>query len=74
MRLGACPRKTRQSTTESGRRRAAPLFFAMMAALRQLGERPLSISKYCVGLALMNEDLRSSRLAPALRAIERVAA
>ncbi len=44
----------------------------IMTALRDRGHRPASASKYCTATALLRPDLRTNRLLPALRAIERL--
>ncbi|TWT88822.1 VTC domain protein [Pseudobythopirellula maris] len=43
------------------------------AELRRLGLRPLRVSKYCLGTALLKPHLKQNRFKPKLRAIERIA-
>jgi len=46
----------------------------ILAMLRQLRIKPMSFSKYCIGSALTNKNLRQNRLKPRLHQIERMMA
>ena len=54
---------------EVKRLKKQPSFFA--DHLKQLGIRPVSISKYCLGMALMHEQLKANRFKPLLTKLKK---